>query len=469
MDIVIIVISSLALLSSIIAITLIVKNSKKGTTSLGDSDIDKIRKSVVSSINDLSKSVSDLVATKNEEIMKSVVEKEKEIDTKIALLDKKYSESSKELVEKFNKFVSDYVSASAKQKDEIIDRINKEMQSFNLSVKEKLDDFKKDTKEALTRLDNTVKENLKEIREDNNKKLDDINKSVNEKLQETLESKLKDSFENVIKQISNVNQAVGEIKGLANDVGSLKHALTNVKTKGIIGEVLLGNIISEFLTKSQYEENVVIKEGGRDPVEYAVKLPGADDKPVLLPIDSKFPLEPYQKIVDSDTKEEIEEARKQLRNDLLKYAKDVHDKYIDVPKTTDFGIIFLPIEGIYLEALNSGLFEEIKAKHKIILTGPTTLSAFINSLSIGFKTLTIQKKSAEVFNLLGAVKTEFGKFASQLEKTQKKLTDASDELDTLVGTRTRKMNVALRQVTTEVDDKTAQLMFDDTILDDSEK
>ncbi|MBP5209566.1 MAG: DNA recombination protein RmuC [Clostridia bacterium] len=263
---------------------------------------------------------------------------------------------------------------------------------------------------------------MTEIRKDNNEKLDKINESVNEKLRQTLEEKLKDSFKSVVEGIGDVNKAVGEIKGLATDVGSLKNVLTNVKTKGILGEVILGNIIREFLTAGQFEENVATKEGSGDRVEFAVRLPGKDEQTVWLPVDSKFPYESYSILHDSADPDAIADARKRLRTELLKYAKDVSDKYIDVPNTTDFAVIFLPLEGLYLEALNLGLFEEIQSKYKVNLTGPTTFTAFINALNMGFRSLLIEKKSADVFKLLGAVKTEFGKFADALERRKRRST-----------------------------------------------
>ena len=253
----------------------------------------------------------------------------------------------------------------------------------------------------------------------------------------------------MIEQIGGVNKAIGEIKGLANDVGSLKTVLTNVKTKGIVGEVILGNIISDILTVGQYEENCVTKEKSKERVEFAIKMPSDDNSFIYLPIDSKLPLESYHKIkeaMDNGNPELIKEGRNELRFAIRRYAKDINTKYIDVPNTTDFAIMFLPIEGLYIEALNMGLFEEIQREFKVNLAGPTTLTAILNSLQMGFKTLAIQKKSSDVFKLLGAVKTEFEKFAKTLQKAQQKVDEASNELDTLVGTRTRMIQSKLRSI-----------------------
>lgn len=371
-------------------------------------------------VDDLSKKIDELVKSQNDLNQSQITFK----DNMFKLL----NENEDKLSKLVNDFIKQYTIDSNKQKEEIMNKLSSEIKDFNsavkntlnefdISIKEKLDEFKVNTKESITGLSDTVTKNLTEIRNDNNEKLDKINESVNEKLQKTLEEKLKDSFKSVVEGIGDVNKAVGEIKGLATDVGSLKNVLTNVKTKGIMGEVILGNIIREFLTAGQYEENVVTKVGTNERVEFAIKLPGQKDGTIYLPVDSKFPYEAYSIIHESNDIDQINEAKKVFRSNLLKYAKDVNEKYIDVPNTTDFAVIFLPLEGLYLEALNMGLFEEIQSKYKVNLTGPTTFTAFINSLNMGFRSLMIQKKSADVFKLLGAVKTEFGKFADALEKT----------------------------------------------------
>ena len=268
-----------------------------------------------------------------------------------------------------------------------------------------------------------LNEGLESIRKQNNEKLEAIQKAVDEKLDATLTSRLKTSFDNVIKQIGDVNNAVGEIKGLAKDVSSLNRVLTNVKTKGIVGEIALANIIEQTLTPDQYETNKVTKAGSADPVEFAIKMPGSDDKAVYMPIDAKFPLEAYHAMKDASDaldKEKYESAKKELKTRIKRFAKDIRDKYIDPPNTTDFAIMFLPIEGLYVEALDMGLFEELQREYKINIAGPSTLTALLNALQVGFKSLIIQKRSSQVFDLLGAVKTEFGKFADSISKVQKK-------------------------------------------------
>ena len=295
---------------------------------------------------------------------------------------------------------------------------------------------------------------------ENTEKLETIQKTVDEKLEKTLNTRLQQSFESVVKQIGEVNNAIGEIKGLAKDVGSLNKVLSNVKVKGIVGEVILGNIISEILTKDQYEENKVTKMGSHDPVEFAIKMPG-DDFPVYLPIDSKFPLESYTKLKEAAeecNKEKVDLARRELRQSLKKFAKDIHDKYIDPPNTTDFAIMFLPIEGLYAEAIDMGLFEELQREYKINISGPSTLTALLNALQMGFKSLAIQKRSGEVFVLLSAIKTEFTKFAGVLDKAHKKVEEASHELSVLSSTRTKAIERKLRSVASLGESEAEQIL-----------
>lgn len=491
MEIALIIIAGILLCLNLVQFIILIKrnNQKNNVTKLTDQDIKLVKDSVVESINILNTSVSALVASDNKKIIEEFVKKNEEVDKSIKdllgsqskfveevkLILNKYEKTQNEFNEKENRLINDFkvesLNKQNEQKDQIMKKLSDEIRDFkeelnkhlkesDKSIKEKLEDFQKTTKESITSLNETVNKNLSEIREDNNKKLDKINESVNDKLQKTLEEKLKDSFKTVIEGIGSVNQAVGEIKGLATDVGSLKNVLTNVKTKGIMGEVILGNIIRDFLTAGQYEENIATKKGSTERVEYAIKLPGTKDEVIYLPVDSKFPYEPYSIISQSSDVNEINEARKKLRLNLLSYAKDVSEKYIDVPNTTDFAVIFLPLEGLYLEALNMGLFEEIQSKYKVNLTGPTTFTAFINSLNMGFKSLMIQKKSADVFKLLGAVKTEFEKFATALDKTQKKFNDAADELDKLVGTRTRMLNSKLKTIDSLGEEETKLLLGD---------
>lgn len=315
-------------------------------------------------------------------------------------------------------------------------------------VNEKLESQANLTKERLDNIDNNVSKSLGDIRRENSEKLNEIQKAVDEKLQKTLDDRLKTSFDSVVTQIGNVNKAIGEIRSIADDVGSLKNILSNVKTKGIAGEVILGSIIGEILSPDQYETNCATKVGSRDVVEFAIKIPSGDSY-IYLPVDSKFPLEAYNKLkdaTDSADKALIESARKDLARQIKNEAKTIASKYIDVPNTTDFAIMFLPTESLYIEAIEMGLFEECQREFRVNISGPTTLSAIINALRLGFNSLEIQKRSSEVFKLLGAVKTEFEKFAESLSSAQRKLNLAGDEIENLVGTRTRQMQKKLKEI-----------------------
>lgn len=315
-------------------------------------------------------------------------------------------------------------------------------------VNEKLESQANLTKERLDNIDNNVSKSLGDIRRENSEKLIEIQKAVDEKLQKTLDDRLKTSFDSVVTQIGNVNKAIGEIRSIADDVGSLKNILSNVKTKGIAGEVILGSIIGEILSPDQYETNCATKVGSRDVVEFAIKIPSGDSY-IYLPVDSKFPLEAYNKLKDATDladKALIESARKDLARQIKNEAKTIASKYIDVPNTTDFAIMFLPTESLYIEAIEMGLFEECQREFRVNIAGPTTLSAIINALRLGFNSLEIQKRSSEVFKLLGAVKTEFEKFAEALSSAQRKLNLAGDEIENLVGTRTRQMQKKLKEI-----------------------
>lgn len=315
-------------------------------------------------------------------------------------------------------------------------------------VNEKLENQAKSTKERLDNIDNNVGKALSDIRRENGERLTEIQKTVNENLQKTLDERIKTSFESVVTQIGNVNKAIGEIRSIADDVGSLKNILSNVKTKGIAGEVILGSIIGEILSPDQYETNYPTKIGSRDVVEFAIKIPSGDSY-IYLPVDSKFPLEAYNKLKDATDladKTLIESARKDLARQIKNEAKTIASKYIDVPNTTDFAIMFLPTESLYIEAIEMGLFEECQREYRVNISGPTTLSAIINALRLGFNSLEIQKRSGEVFKLLGAVKTEFEKFAEALSNAQKKIDSAGNEIENLVGTRTRQMQKKLKEI-----------------------
>ncbi len=314
--------------------------------------------------------------------------------------------------------------------------------------------FSRENEQKLENIRETVQKNLVRMQEDNNRKLDEMRGVVDRNLQETLEKKMNESFSTVSKRLEEVHRGLGDMQNLAKDVGGLKNVLSNVKTRGILGEIQLGAILKEILAPEQYEENVVVVPKSRKPVEFAIRLPGNDDGCVYLPIDSKFPGDRYQALLDAyDTgdKAEVEKKFKELRTAILSEAKDIKEKYISPPYTTNFAIMFLPFEGLYSEVVNRGLIEELQNKFNINVAGPGTMAALLNSLQMGFKTLALQKRSTEVWNILTEVRTEFEKFAGILEKTHDHLTRAENSLDELMKTRTNQMMRKLRKADRQSD------------------
>lgn len=284
------------------------------------------------------------------------------------------------------------------------------------------------------------------------KRLDEMRIMVEEKLQKTLNERIGQSFELVRSQLENVQKGLGEMKNLAEDVGGLKKVLGNVKTRGTFGEIQLASLLEQMLSPEQYEANVKTRKNATEFVEFAIKLPGKDNgrDVVYLPIDAKFPKDVYEQYMDAyeegDTTR-IESTSKQLEITIKRMAKDIHEKYVEPPFTTDFAIMFLPFESIYAEVIRrTSLVETLQKDYKIVVTGPTTLGAILNSLQMGFRTLAIQKRTSEVWSVLGAVKTEFGKFGGMLEKVQKNLQNAGDQLEEVMGKRTRAIERKLRQV-----------------------
>ena len=306
--------------------------------------------------------------------------------------------------------------------------------------------------EKLSEIKETLEKRVKAMEDMSAKKLDEMRNVVDEKLQKTLNERISQSFKEVSERLSEVYRGLGEMQTIATSVGDLKKTLSNVKARGILGEIQLGAILQDMLTPDQYAVNVVTAPGSRDPVEFAIKLPGADNgECVYLPIDSKFPLDAYNDLndaYDSGEQEAINAARNVLITRIKKFADDVKKKYVSPPTTTDFAIIFLPTEGLYAEVVRLGMIEVLQEKYKITIAGPTTMAALLNSLQMGFKTLAIQKRSSEVWDTLAHVKNEFGKFEDVLTKAQNKLNQANRDLEELVGTRTKQINRRLRNVAT---------------------
>ena len=370
----------------------------------------------------------------------------------IVIIPKKNKASSEEL----SAVRTEIVNSTQNSVKNMGDMIAMNQQSFSATQSEKMshleDRFKTFSLENEQKLENirvSMERGLDDIREDNNKQLAEMRMTVDQRLQKTLEEKMNQSFSLVSQRLEQVYKGLGEMQNLAVGVGDLKKVLSNVKTRGIVGEIQLGSILEEILTPDQYDTNVATKHGSRDVVEFAVKLPARDDGFIYLPIDSKFPGDSYAALrdaYDSGSKEAVDAATKTLLNTIRREAKDIRDKYIDPPNTTEFAVMFLPFEGLYSEVVNRGMVELLQRDYKVNIAGPSTMAALLNSIQMGFKTLAVQKRSAEVWKLLGSVKKEFETFNGVLVATQTKLDQANKELDKLVGVRSRQISRKLSAV-----------------------
>ena len=379
-----------------------------------------------------------------------------ELDDKLAELSRNVKEFDATLKDEFVRSRTEGADLARKGREELGENLkgfeatNKENnKDLNNLIREKFSDFTKQQGD----IKDTIEKNLKTIRDDNTTQLTKMRETVDEKLQTTLEKRLGESFKLVSERLELVHKGLGEMQTIATGVGDLKKVLSNVKTRGVLGEYQLENILEQLLTSDQYSKNVATKKGSQANVEFAVKLPGKDiDEEIWMPIDSKFPIENYNRLLDAfeeGDKSDVEAATKALLKTIESFAKDISEKYIDPPHTTDFAIMFLPVEGLYAEVLrHPGLFEILQRKYRITVTGPTTLSALLNSLQMGFRTLAVQKRSSEVWKTLEAVKTEFSKFSSQLAKVDKQLSSASKSLYDLRNTRTSVMNRKLKDIAT---------------------
>ena len=292
---------------------------------------------------------------------------------------------------------------------------------------------------------------LEKLQKDNADKLEKMRETVDEKLNKTLEERLTQKFQLISSQFETVQKGFGEMQGLVSGVDELKRALSNVKTRGIMGEIQLGRILEEILSPDMYLKEVPTRPGSTERVEYAIRLPGDGNHPLFLPIDSKFPLEDYYTVLtayDTNDMKQVDAALKVLETKIERFADDIASKYIEVPYTTNFAVLFLPVEGLFAEAIRRGLVEKLQTKYNVVLAGPTTMAALLNSLQIGFKTLAIQKKSQEVWHVLANARSEFDKFADVLAKAQEKIQSAGSELDRLIGTRTRMIQSKLKNLET---------------------
>ncbi|MAV64005.1 MAG: DNA recombination protein RmuC [Candidatus Marinimicrobia bacterium] len=335
--------------------------------------------------------------------------------------------------------------------DKSLKGIGEQLQKNRIDTGSIAKENRDELKESLKDLKESIDNRLKSIQEDSTKQLDKMRDTVDEKLQKTLEKRISESFKQVSERLEQVHKGLGEMQTIATGVGDLKKVLSNVKTKGTFGEYQLGNILEQILTPEQYEQNVQTNPDYNGSIEFAVKLPGSDkENTIWLPIDSKFPTESYEVLLDeyeTGDKEAIEKARKNFISAIDKFAKEISSKYIAPPHTTDFGVMFLPVEGLFAEALREpDIMGKLREKYKITLTGPTTLSALLNSLRMGFNTLLVQERSSEVWNILAAVKSEFATFGAQLSKVRSQLSTASSSLEALQGTRSRAMERKMRDI-----------------------
>jgi DNA recombination protein RmuC len=380
----------------------------------------------------------------------------------------------------------DELSKSLKSFEE---RFSTGVKEFNELQKQKFDDLinkqnqlKSETELKLDKIKETIDTQLQKIQDQNSKKLDEMRATVDEKLESTIERRFTESFKLISNRLDQVHQGLGEMQKLATGVGDLKKVLTNVKTRGGLGEIQLGSILEEIFSPEQFNKNSIVKSGSMERVEYTIKLPGRnnDSSPVLLPIDSKFPNEDYQRLieayenVDKLSQKEIEDVKKQFVGSVRKNAKDIKEKYINPPFTTDFAIMFVPTEGLYAEILRTtGLFEMLQRDYRVTVVGPTNLVAFLSSLQMGFRTLAIEKRSSEVWQILGAVKTQFGEFGKILDKTKKKLEEATNVIEN-AGVRSRVIEKRLKTVQELSHDEAIALLgkpievdFDDIVTNDS--
>lgn len=336
-----------------------------------------------------------------------------------------------------------------------------EYQRDTLNQEQRFKTFALENAQRMEQIRRSVERQLADIREDNGKKLDEMRSIVDEKLQKTLEDKLSRSFALVSERLEQVYKGLGEMQTLASGVGDLPKVLSNVKTRGILGEIQLGAILGEMMAPEQYEVNAKVKQATNERVEFAIKLP-ADDGTVLLPIDSKFPADAYTNLMDAyeqGNADAVKAAQAVLKGRIKEFAADIAKKYINPPYTTEFAVMFLPTEGLYAEVLRLNLMEPIQREYRVSIAGPSTMAALLNSLQMGFKSVAIQKRSGEVWKVLGAVKTEFASFEKTLAKTRDRLRLADEELGRLIGARTHKINRSLERVTAlPAEDGVAQLV-----------
>lgn len=396
----------------------------------------------------------------------NLVDSLKDITTLMLKFEVTLERTEKSIKDEFQRNRAESNDIAKNNRDELTKSLNnfsekfsKEVKGFNELLRQNFGDLAKQqveinsqTTQNVKEIKNTVENQLKDIRSDNTKQLDEMRKTVDEKLQKTLNQRLSQSFETVGKQLKLVQEGLGEMKNLAGDVGGLKKVLSNVKMRGVVGETQLAMLLEQILSPEQYEKNVKTKSNTSESVEFAIKLPNKDGVggSIWLPIDAKFPKDKYEQLVDAYDKGDsltISKAKKEMENTVKKMAKDISEKYLNPPNTTDFGIMFLPFEGIFAEVIrNVALFETLQRDYKVVVAGPTTLAALLNSLQMGFKTLAIEKRSSQVWEVLGGVKKEFTNFGGIMSKAQKNIQTGLGQLEDVMGKRTRAIQRQLQEV-----------------------
>jgi DNA recombination protein RmuC len=450
-------------------------DSRRETSTAVQTSVSELGKSLRESQKDSAEAQRQQLAGMEATLDKRVNALTDALSTQIAAMTDALDKQVKTLTDTLNKQVGALKDSVGQQMTTLTEAQNRQMDALSDGQKIRLEEVRKqvslmaqNSTAAQEQMRKTLEEQLSALRTQNTQQLEKMRETVDEKLQKTLDERISQSFKLVNDRLGEVYQGLGEMKTLAVGVGDLKKVLSGVKTRGIVGEVQLGAIIEDMLTPDQYAKNIVTRKGSRDPVEYAVKLPGTADEPVYLPVDAKFPGDTYARLMDayeSGDADAVKAAQAQLTEIIRREAKDIHDKYIDVPRTTEFGILFLPTEGLYAEAVRLELPEKLRKDYQISVTGPTTLAALLNSLRLGFRTLAVQKKSAEVWQVLGAVKTEFGKFGDALKTAQDRIQKAGEDLDKLVGTRTKQINRRLKDVEKATEEEALTLLPEGAPID----
>jgi DNA recombination protein RmuC len=401
MEIIIIVLTSVAIIGILILLVVVFRQQNKTSRTLTIQDLKNMNEQVDKSIKQANQAVNDVLMMMQRQVGQSQTD-------------------------------------SLQGQTQLRLELTKQLETLTLTNENKLELIRQTTTSMLEKL-----------QKDNADKLEKMRETVDEKLNKTLEERLTQKFQLISSQFETVQKGFGEIQGLVSGVDELKRALSNVKTRGIMGEIQLGRILEEILSPDMYLKEVPTRPGSTERVEYAIRLPGDGNHPLFLPIDSKFPLEDYYTVLtayDTNDMKQVDAALKVLETKIERFADDIASKYIEVPYTTNFAVLFLPVEGLFAEAIRRGLVEKLQTKYNVVLAGPTTMAALLNSLQIGFKTLAIQKKSQEVWHVLANARSEFDKFAEVLAKAQEKIQSAGSELDRLIGTRTRMIQSKLKNL-----------------------